>query len=200
MSIEDMLRKNREWAAGATSNDPDFFTRQLGGQRPKLLWIGCSDSRVPAEQLLGCGPGELFIHRNVANVVAFNDVNISAVVQYATTALNVPDIVVCGHYNCGGVEAACSDQVREGYIADWLMFTGRAQRWVKDRLQKAGEDVSHEDFLRLVVEENVRLQVKHLSQLSVLRNAWERTPGVPKLHGWVYDLGTGLIKTLEIDE
>jgi carbonic anhydrase len=197
VNIDELLRKNREWAAGQVQGDPTFFTRQLEGQHPRLLWIGCSDSRVPAEQVLGCGPGELFIHRNVANVVAYNDINIAAVVQYATMHLKVPDIVVCGHYNCGGVATACADKLHRGYIGDWLMITGWAKRWVQERLQKEGREVSREEFLRMVVEENVRLQVKHLSHLSVVREAWEKTPGVPRLHGWVYDMGTGLIKTLD---
>ena len=197
MNIESLLRQNREWSAEQLKHDPEFFKRQLGGQHPRLLWIGCSDSRVPAEQLLGCGPGELFIHRNVANVVAYNDINIASVIQYATLHLKVPDIVVCGHYNCGGVAAACSDQPHHSYIGDWLMITGWAKRWVNERLKNEGRTVSPDEFLRLVVEENVRLQVKHLSHLSVVREAWEKTPGVPRLHGWVYDMGTGLIKTLD---
>lgn len=197
MSVEDLLQRNRDWAAEQVSQDPDFFKRQLGGQQPRLLWIGCSDSRVPAEHILGCGPGELFIHRNVANVVAYNDINIAAVIQYATLHLKVPDIVVCGHYNCGGVATACAADLHHGYIGDWLMITGWAKRWVEERLRKEAREVTREEFLRLVVEENVRLQVKHLSHLSVIREAWEKTPESPRLHGWVYDLGTGTIKTLD---
>lgn len=197
MGIEDFLRQNREWAEAQVQREPEFFTKQLSGQQPRLLWIGCSDSRVPAEQVLGCGPGELFIHRNVANVVAYNDINIAAVIQYATLHLKVPDIVVCGHYNCGGVEASCADLLHHGYIGDWLMITGWAKRWVEDRLQKEAREISRPEFLRLVVEENVRLQVKHLAHLSVIREAWEDNPDSPRLHGWVYDLGTGLIKTLD---
>src|SRR5256885_30288 len=106
MSIDELLARNRAWAAEQTDRAPDFFTRQRAGQQPRLLWIGCSDSRVPAEQLLGCGPGDLFIHRNVANVVAYNDINIAAVIEYALTQLRGPDIAVCGHYGRGGVAAA----------------------------------------------------------------------------------------------
>src|SRR4029079_5506535 len=108
--LKDLLAQNEEWAAAQLKQDPEYFQRHVGSQHPRLLWIGCSDSRVPAEHLLGCGPGDLFIHRNVANVVAYNDINIAAVIQYATLHLKVPDIVVCGHYNCGGVATACADQ------------------------------------------------------------------------------------------
>ena len=102
VSLEDLLRRNRAWAAAQVAADPAFFTRLVVGQQPRLLWIGCSDSRVPAEQILDCGPGELFIHRNVANIVAYNDINIAAVIEYATKHLKIPDVVICGHYGCGG--------------------------------------------------------------------------------------------------
>ena len=196
MSINELLARNRNWAAEQRARDPDFFTRQLAGQQPRLLWIGCSDSRVPAEQLLGCGPGELFIHRNVANVVAYNDINIAAVIEYALLHLRVPDIVVCGHYGCGGVAAACADSLPHGYIGDWLMITGWARRWVDERLQHDRQAPTGEEYLRLVVEENIRLQIKHLGHLSVVRTQWEKTPGSPRLHGWAYDIATGLIKVL----
>src|SRR5437763_3340193 len=118
MAIDELLARNRAWAAEQLARDPDFFKRQLAGQYPRVLWIGCSDSRVPAEQIVGCGPGELFIHRNVANVVAYNDINIAAVIQYALEQLKIGDIIVCGHYMCGGVKAACADTVVHGYIGD----------------------------------------------------------------------------------
>jgi carbonic anhydrase len=197
MSIDDLLGRNRQWAAAQIEADPEFFTRLVAGQQPHLLWIGCSDSRVPAEQILDCRPGELFIHRNVANIVAYNDINISAVIQYATHILNVPDVVVCGHYGCGGVAAACAARSLHGYVGDWLYIAERAQREVESRLAEAGRNVPHEEFLRLVVEANVQVQVRHLRNLSVIRECWERTPGVPRLHGWIYDIATGLIKVVQ---
>ncbi len=196
MSLDQYLAQNRAWAAEQTERDPQFFARQVASQQPRLLWIGCSDSRVPAEQVLGCGPGELFIHRNIANVVAYNDINVAAVVEYALAHLHVPDVVVCGHYSCGGVAAACADQLHHGYIGDWLMITGWARRWVDERLQDEGRAPPRDEYLRLVVEETVRLQVKHLSHLSVVRQAWEKDAGIPRLHGWVYDIATGLIKVV----
>lgn len=198
MSIDDLLSQNRNWAETQIKADPAYFSRLQGGQSPRLLWIGCSDSRVPAEQVLGCQPGEIFVHRNIANVVAYNDVNIAAVLQYSIEHLKIPDIVICGHYGCGGVKASCQEQVVGGYIGDWLMITGWAKSWVTERLKKTGEPIPPEDeFLKLVVEENVRLQVKHLSMLSMVRGQWAKTPGAPRVHGWVYDIATGLIKVVE---
>ena len=199
MILDELLKRNRAWAAAQVAADPAYFARQVEGQQPHLLWIGCSDSRVPAEQILDCGPGELFIHRNVANIVAYNDINISAVVQFATQQLNVPDVVVCGHYGCGGVAAACAAKIQHGYIGDWLHIAATSRREVDERLAREGRTPPHEEFLRLVVEANVLLQVLHLRNLSVIRECWERTPGIPRLHGWVYDIATGLIKVLQID-
>ena len=196
MSLSDLLAQNRAWAAAQTARDPDYFARLAGGQHPRVLWIGCSDSRVPAEQVLGCGPGDLFVHRNVANIVAYNDINIAAVVQFATHNLGIEDVVVCGHYGCGGIRAACSHDYPSGYIGDWLAIAGWAQRAVDARLAATGTAAEGEAYLRLVVEENVRLQLTHLSHLSVVRDLWSRTPGVPRLHGWVYDIGTGLVKVV----
>lgn len=196
MSLDDLLRRNKEWAAARVAADPQFFTRLMGKQEPHLLWIGCADSRVPAEHILDCGPGELFIHRNVANIVAYNDINIAAVIQYATQHLDVPDIAVVGHYGCGGIAAACAKRDMLGYIGDWLYITEGARRDVEARLAEEKRSADPEEFLRLVVEANVRLQVSHLERLSVVRQQWERTPGVPRLHGWVYDMATGLIKVL----
>src|SRR5262245_23488029 len=200
MGVEEFLAQNRAWAAEQIERDPKFFARMVKGQQPKLLWIGCSDSRVPAEQVLGCGPGELFIHRNVANIVAYNDINIAAVIQYALEHLHVDDVVVCGHYNCGGIAAACADTLHHSYIGDWLLIATWARRWVQERLAREGREVPYEQFLRLVVEENVKLQVKHLSHLSVVRECREKRGGLPRLHGWVYNLATGLIKVLDLTD
>jgi carbonic anhydrase len=196
MSLDDLLEQNRDWSARQLEADPEFFLRHVAGQKPRVLVIGCSDSRVAVEQILDCGPGELFVHRNIANVVAYNDVNLSAVLQYAIEHLKVEDVVVCGHYECGGVKAACADDLGDGYVADWLMITSWAKRWVDERLAREGRSLPHRDYLRMVVEENVRLQVKHLTHLATVRKSWAARPGTPRLHGWVYDLGTGLIRVV----
>jgi carbonic anhydrase len=193
MALEDLLVQNQKWAAGRVAVDPEFFRRHVASQEPRLLWIGCSDSRVPAEQVLNCGLGELFVHRNVANVVAYNDVNIATVIQYAVENLKVNDVVVCGHYGCGGVAAACSDKALDGYLADWLMVTTSARRRVEERLAAAGKTLPRDEFLRLVVEENVRLQAKHLCRLGTIRRSWLARSGFPYVHGWVYDIANGLV-------
>lgn len=201
MPLSDLLEQNRVWAARQVSRDPEFFKRLVSGQHPRLLWIGCADSRVPAEEILGCRPGDLFVHRNVANIVAYNDVNIAAVVQYALEHLEIQDIVVCGHYGCGGIRAACQDGVVKGYVGDWLMIAGWARLWVDERLSsRGGPKLPEEEYLRLVVEENVRLQIRHLSVLSVVRARRQETPGFPRLHAWVYDISTGLLEDLAVSE
>jgi carbonic anhydrase len=196
MSLSDLLAQNRAWAAAQVARDPDYFDRMTRGQHPRVLWIGCADSRIPGEQVLGLGPGDLFVHRNVANIVAYNDINISAVIQFATQTLGIADIVVCGHYGCGGIRAACAREHPSGYIGDWLAIAAWAQRTVDARLAASGGELDYEAYLRLVVEENVRLQLTHLAHLSVVRDQWSRTPGTPRLHGWVYDIGTGLVKAM----
>ena len=174
--MDELLDRNRRWAERQLAHDPDFFRRHVAGQKPKVLIIGCSDSRVPAEQILDCGPGELFVHRNVANVVAYNDVNIASVLQYAIERLMVEDVVVCGHYECGGVAAACSGSLGDGYVADWLMITSWAKLWVDEQSAKEGITLSQHDYLRRVVEQNVRLQVKHLTHLTIVPRAGKSAP------------------------
>ncbi len=196
MPLSDLIEKNRRWAAAQLQTDPDFFVRLSKGQQPRLLWIGCSDSRVPAETVLGVGPGELFVHRNVANIVAYNDINIAAVIEFATGHLGVQDIVVCGHYGCGGIKAACQEKLPASYLGDWLMIATWAKRAVDERIARAGRRPTEEEYHRAVVEQNVRLQLTHLSHLTVIRTKWDAQPGIPRLHGWVYDLGTGLISAV----
>jgi carbonic anhydrase len=198
MALNDLLEKNRRWAAAQLARDPAFFSRHETGQHPRFLAIGCSDSRVPIEEVLDVGPGEVFVHRNVANIVAYNDINISAVIEFALTVLRVPDIVVCGHYGCGGIRAACQDRLPASYVGDWLMIAQRSKVVVDQRLAARSVPPPAADaYLRLVVEQNVRLQLEHLAHLTVVRRQWDETPGIPRLHGWVYDLHTGLVNTLD---
>lgn len=194
MSLDDLLDRNRRWAEARHASDPGFFARLALGQQPRLLWIGCSDSRVPAEEILGCGPGELFVHRNVANIVAEHDLNLAAVLRYATDNLGIADIVVCGHYGCGGIQAACADAQPDGELGDWLAVARPARAAVDDRLAREGRAAGAEEYHRRVVEENVRLQVRHLSRLRVIRRRRAERLGAPRLHGWVYDIATGLVK------
>jgi carbonic anhydrase len=198
MALSDLLEKNRRWAAAQLARDPAFFERLAAGQHPRILAISCSDSRVPIEEVLDVGPGTVFVHRNVANIVAYNDINVASVIEFALTVLRIPDIVVCGHHGCGGVRAACQPRLPASYVGDWLMIAHRAKERVEAALAAAGRPLPDgEAFLRAVVEENVRLQLEHLARLTVVRRQWDETPGLPRLHGWVYDLHTGLINVVQ---
>ena len=200
MSLDDLLDRNRRWAETRRARDPAFFERLALGQQPRLLWIGCSDSRVPAEEILGCGPGELFVHRNVANIVADHDLNLAAVLQYATENLRIADVVVCGHYGCGGIPAACAETPPEGELGEWLALARQARLAVDRGFPgvpgEGGEAAGGDAFHRRVVEENVRLQVGRLARLDVIRRHRSEGEGsaAPRLHGWAYDIATGLVK------
>ena len=194
MSLADLLDRNRRWADARRARDPEFFQRLALGQQPRLLWIGCSDSRVPAEEILGCGPGELFVHRNVANIVADHDLNLAAVLQYATDNLRIADVVVCGHYGCGGIQAACAETPPAGELGEWLAVARRARLAVDRGLEGAAPAVGPEEYHRRVVEENVCLQVQRLARLDVIRRRRTEPHGAPRLHGWAYDIATGLVK------
>lgn len=191
--LADLLELNQLWATGQVARDPEFFTRHMDGQSPRLVVISCSDSRIPVEIMFGEAVGTLFVHRNIANVVAPHDMNTAAVLQYAIEVLKVPDIVVIGHYGCGGVAAACSEVPPDSYVGDWLMSVTRAGLSVNRTLAERGMSLEREDFLREVVKENVRRQVEHLVHLTVVRKAREQKKGDPRLHGLVYDMATGLI-------
>ena len=192
-NLEHLLERNRAWAAGMIAADPDFFSRLSRQQSPKYLWIGCSDSRVPANQIVGMSPGELFVHRNVANVVVHTDLNCLSVIQYAVDVLKVGHIIVCGHYGCGGVKAAL-DNGRHGLIDNWL-------RHVQDvkHLHAAALDAMADDAKRFnaLCELNVIEQVLNVSRTTIVQNAWEREQAL-SVHGWIYGLGDGLLQELGI--
>lgn len=188
-----LFENNRSWSARKHEEDPDFFTRLINQQSPKYLWIGCSDSRVPANQIVNLAPGEIFVHRNVANQVVHTDLNALSVIQYAVDALRVKHILVVGHYGCGGVKAALNDN-RNGLIDNWL----RHVQDIRDR-HEAGLEKIEDANLRLnrLCELNVMQQVVNVCQSSVLQEAWRRGQQV-RVHGWVYDLADGLIRDLEV--
>ncbi len=191
--LSELLEKNRAWAEAIKAQDPGFFQTLAGQQTPRYLWVGCSDSRVPATQLVGLLPGEMFVHRNVANVVVHTDFNCLSVLQFAVDVLKVQHIIVCGHYGCGGVYAALSNS-KLGLIDNWL-------RHVQDVMQK------HRDQLAAIDDEpervnrlcalNVIEQVVHVCQTTIVQEAWER--GQPlTVHGWIYGLHNGLLQDLGI--
>ena len=192
-SYNRLLLKNQAWSDENTKHDHDFFIRNQYTQSPEFLWIGCSDSRVPANEITGTDPGEIFVHRNIANMVVHSDMNMLSVLDYAVTILKVKHVIVCGHYGCGGVKAAMNND-QYGLIDNWLRHIKDVYRFHSDELEAITDD--NERFKRLV-EVNVMEQVFDLSKTSIIQNAW-RERNSPYVHGWVYDLETGLIKDLEV--
>jgi carbonic anhydrase len=191
--LSDLLTNNRQWADLQTRRDPKFFERLCEIQKPDYLWIGCADSRVPANEIVGLAPGELFVHRNVANIVSPDDTNCVAVVQYAVEALSVKHIIVCGHYGCGGVEAALGGAMH-GAVDRWLQRIRDIRSAHAAELERAG---GHAERWRLLCELNVAGQVKSVSQISPVREAWLQ--GKPlAIHGWIYDLRDGLLRDLKV--
>lgn len=189
-SYELLLQDNKFWAAQKLADDPGFFDRLLHVQTPEFLWIGCSDSRVPPDQITQTEPGEIFIHRNVANLVVNTDVNLLAVLDYAVTHLKVKHIIVCGHYGCGGVKAAMNNHDYNYVLNMWL-------RNIKDLIRLHREELEdipgEEDRLNRLIELNVKEQVFNLSKTSIIQRCWKNEQR-PDLHGWVYDLKDGIIK------
>lgn len=188
-SYEKLLLENKAWAQESVQDDPDFFKRLAEVQTPEFLWIGCSDSRVPANEITGTKPGEIFVHRNIANLVVNTDVNMLAVLQYAVEVLKVKHIIVCGHYGCGGVKAAMTNNDYKQVLNMWL-------RNIKDiyRLHRAEVDSVPEGEQRVnrLIELTIKEQVINLAKTSIVQKAWKET-NIPHLHGWVYSLHDGLI-------
>jgi carbonic anhydrase len=189
--LSHLLANNRAWAAAVTREDPQFFARLAKQQAPQYLWIGCSDSRVPANQIVGLLPGEMFVHRNVANVVVHADLNCLSSIQYAVDVLKVRHIIVCGHYGCQGVLAALRDD-RLGLADNWLRHV-QDVRWkhAAEIERLAAEEARH----RRLCELNVTEQVLNVSQTTVLREAWSRRQEL-SVHGWIYDIHDGLLHDL----
>src|SRR5215510_7161766 len=189
--IEIVLNKNREWSRRMTERQPDYFMKLARQQAPDFLWIGCSDSRVPANEIVGMLPGELFVHRNVANIVYPSDLNCLSVIQYAVDVLKVRHIIVCGHYGCGGVRAAMERQ-EFGLIDNWL-------RKIKDvySANKGALDgeVDPEKRINLLCEVNVRQQVLNVCHTSIVQNAWREGRELA-IHGWIYAIADGLLKDM----
>ncbi len=189
-SYERLLQDNREWAKSVNEEDPEFFDRLAHIQTPEFLWIGCSDSRVPADRITGTQPGEIFVHRNIANMVIHTDVNLLSVLDFAVSHLKVKHVIVCGHYGCGGVKAAMSSRDYNNVLNMWLSHIKDVYRLHDDELTALNEEEKRFDRL---VELNVMEQVMHLSKTSVIQRAWKHEQR-PDLHGWVYGLKDGLIK------
>lgn len=190
MPLSHLFANNRAWAARVRAEDPEFFRRLACLQEPEYLWIGCSDSRVPANQISGLAPGEVFVHRNIANMVVHSDLNCLSVMQFAIDVLKVKHIMVVGHYGCGGVKAALEDQ-RHGLVDNWL----RHIRDVRDKHRSLVDARNPERRVDLLCELNVIEQATNVCHTTVVQDAWERGQTLT-VHGWVYDLNDGLLREL----
>jgi carbonic anhydrase len=188
-SYEKLLLENKAWAAEKVATDTEYFNRLAEVQTPEFLWIGCSDSRVPANEITGTQPGEIFVHRNIANVVLHTDVNLLSVLDYAVNHLKVKHVIVCGHYGCGGVKASMTNTDYKAVLNMWLRNIKDVYRHNREELDNIEDLNQRADRL---AEFNVMEQVVHLAQTTIIQNAWQERNG-PDLHGWVYGLKDGLI-------
>lgn len=192
MDVQQLLSNNRFWAESLRARDPDFFARLARQQRPEFLWIGCSDSRVPANEVVGLMPGELFVHRNVANMVVATDMNFLSVLQFAVDVLQVKQVIVCGHYGCGGVRAALGHE-ELGLIDNWL----RALKALYHQHRQQFIGLGEEKRINLLCELNVQRQVRNVCHTTIVQNAWKREQPL-EVHGWIYGLSDGLLKDLGV--
>ena len=188
--FEKLLQENKIWAAAQIAKDPDYFKRLLHLQSPEILWIGCSDSRVPANQITGTEPGEIFVHRNVANMVVNTDVNMLSVLDFAVTQLKVKHVIVCGHYGCGGIQAAITKKDFKPVLNMWLRNVKDVYRLHREELDALSDKEKKCDRL---TELNVREQVNNLAKTTIIQRMWKKEKR-PDLHGWVYGLKDGIIK------
>ncbi len=189
-SYEKLLQENKAWANERLKDDPEYFTRLSHLQTPEFLWIGCSDSRVPANEITGTQPGEIFVHRNVANLVINTDVNLLSVLEYAVTHLQVKHVIVCGHYGCGGIKAAITNTDFKQVLNMWLRHVKDVYRLHREELDTITDT---ENRCNRLVELNVQEQLLNLAKTSIIQRAWKQEKR-PDLHGWVYGLQDGIIK------
>lgn len=191
--VKKLLDNNRKWVASKLNTDPEFFKRLDKTHTPTVLWIGCSDARVPANEITGTPPGEVFVHRNISNMVVHSDMNMLSVLSYAVEVLNVKHIIVCGHYQCGGILAAMSNK-SFGLIDNWLRHVKDVYRANLDDLEKISDEKERYNKL---VELNVKQQVFNLCKTSIVQSAWQKGE-FPYVHGWVYDIHDGVLHDLDV--
>jgi carbonic anhydrase len=189
-TLEHFFERNSKWAAAIKEKNPDFFKNLAAQQNPEYLWIGCSDSRVPANQIVDLQPGEVFVHRNIANVVVHTDLNCLSVIHYAVEVLKVKHIIVCGHYGCGGVKAAL-ENVDHGLIDNWLGHVKDVGRLHAEKL----EGLNEQQRLDMLCELNVKEQVSNVRNTSIVQRAWNLGQDI-SIHGWIYDIANGLLRDL----
>jgi Carbonic anhydrase len=190
-NLEHLFKNNKEWAESITKEDPDFFTNLSKLQSPEYLWIGCSDSRVPSNQLLNLAPGEVFVHRNIANMVIHSDLNCLSVIQYAVEVLKVKHIIVCGHYGCGGIKASLENS-DHGLIDNWLGHIKDVHRLHANELKKISDAT---DKLHRLCELNVIEQVNNICNTTIVKNAWKNGANL-SVHGWIYNIENGILKDI----
>jgi carbonic anhydrase len=191
---QKILENNKKWVANSLENDPDYFENLAKGQTPPLLWIGCSDSRVPANEIIGAKPGEVFVHRNIANMVIHSDMNMLSVLDYAVNVLQVKHIIVCGHYGCGGVKAAM-ENTSIGIIDNWIRHIKDVYRIHKDFLNNITDEKMRFDTF---VELNVKEQVYDLAKTSIVQAAWKKGQEL-SIHGWAYGIHSGIVNDLNVN-
>lgn len=189
-----LIENNKEWVAKKLNEDPEFFNKLAKGQQPPLLWIGCADSRVPANEIIGAQPGEVFVHRNIANMVLHTDMSMLSVLDYAVNVLKVRHVIVCGHYGCGGVKAAMTNS-SFGLIDNWVRHIKDVYRFHHEELDSIKDE---NDRFDRFVELNVKEQVMDLAKTSIVQSAWNNGQQL-HLHGWVYGVGSGIIKDLGVN-
>lgn len=189
-TLKYLFDRNLAWATAVREKDPDFFTKLSRQQAPEYLWIGCSDSRVPANQIVSLPPGEVFVHRNIANVVVHTDLNCLSVIQYAVEVLKVKHIIVCGHYGCGGIKAAVENE-QHGLIDNWLRHVQDVARFNADKLK----GLKQEEKFDLLCELNVLEQVTNICNTTIVQKAWENGAEL-SIHGWIYNIENGILKEL----
>jgi carbonic anhydrase len=192
-ALPHLFERNRKWASGIRAADPEFFSRLAKQQAPELLWIGCADSRVPANEIVGLLPGELFVHRNVANLVVHTDMNCLSVLQYAVDILKIKHVIVCGHYGCGGIKAAMEDRPH-GLVDNWLRHIRDIQQRHHRMLDAMSSDAER---IRRLCELNVAEQVINVGNTTVIHDAWRRGQPIT-VHGWIYDVADGILKDLDV--
>ena len=189
-TLKYLFDRNLAWATAVKEKDPDFFKKLSMQQAPEYLWIGCSDSRVPANQIVSLPPGEVFVHRNIANVVVHTDLNCLSVIQYAVEVLKVKHIIVCGHYGCGGIKAAVENE-QHGLIDNWLRHVQDVARFNADKLK----GLKQEEKFDLLCELNVMEQVTNICNTTIVQKAWENGAEL-SIHGWIYNIENGILKEL----
>lgn len=191
--LKELFDRNKTWAEGVKEKDPGFFTKLSKQQSPEYLWIGCSDSRVPANQISGLLPGEIFVHRNIANVVVHTDLNCLSVMQYAVEVLKVKHIIVCGHYGCGGVRAAMENK-GHGLIDNWLRHIKDVYRYHQDKLNAVTDE---DERVNRLCELNVIEQVGNVCHTTIVQNAWKAGQELT-VHGWIYSIEDGILRDLDV--